>query len=367
MNPGRDPHLTIVATSRNDDHGGDLLGRMQIFMDAVREQGARFGLDAELVLVEWNPPPERPRLADALTWPRFPGAPPVRFIEVPPEIHQGFPHADHLPLFQMAAKNVGIRRARGRFILATNIDIVLSDELVRLLAGGGLSDRAMYRVDRYDVRADFPSGISTEAVLEHCRNHVTRIHRKSGTFRPDGSPWRVLPKRVERKKGISLHPKHVAYRMVRGEWRPILVARRILGRILQSTPVKIHTNACGDFTLLSRERWHSLRGYPELPGRSLHVDSLLCFAAHHSGARERVLRPPKIAYHIEHSRDEGDTDFQDASPKVSSHRRPESQIPWVTYEQLRTWAIQMRRERRPIIFNDGNWGLAGEDLQETVL
>ncbi len=34
----------------------------------------------------------------------------------------------------MIAKNVGIRRARGAFILCTNIDILFSDALFRLLA-----------------------------------------------------------------------------------------------------------------------------------------------------------------------------------------------------------------------------------------
>jgi hypothetical protein len=33
----------------------------------------------------------------------------------------------------MIAKNVGIRRARGRFVLATNVDILLDDALVRFL------------------------------------------------------------------------------------------------------------------------------------------------------------------------------------------------------------------------------------------
>jgi hypothetical protein len=67
----------------------------------------------------------------------------VRFIQVPPEIHRKFRHADHLPLYQMIAKNVGIRRARGRFILVTNIDILFSDELVSFLAKGLLDRRQL--------------------------------------------------------------------------------------------------------------------------------------------------------------------------------------------------------------------------------
>ena len=35
----------------------------------------------------------------------------------------------------MIAKNAGIRRARGQFVLATNIDIIFSNELVGFLGG----------------------------------------------------------------------------------------------------------------------------------------------------------------------------------------------------------------------------------------
>jgi hypothetical protein len=52
----RHPYLSIVATARNDGHGGDLLHRMQLFVENVIGQCNRHNLDAELVLVEWNPP-----------------------------------------------------------------------------------------------------------------------------------------------------------------------------------------------------------------------------------------------------------------------------------------------------------------------
>jgi len=42
-------------------------------------------------------------------------------------------HGDKLPLFQMIAKNVGIRRARGRFVLVTNIDILFSDAVIQFM------------------------------------------------------------------------------------------------------------------------------------------------------------------------------------------------------------------------------------------
>ena len=47
--------LSVVATARNDDHGGNLLGRMQLFVDSLLAQCREHGLAAELILVEWNP------------------------------------------------------------------------------------------------------------------------------------------------------------------------------------------------------------------------------------------------------------------------------------------------------------------------
>jgi hypothetical protein len=63
------PYLSLVATARNDNHGGNLLRRMQIFVDAWINQAKRHNLPCELILVEWNPPPDKPKLAEALRWP----------------------------------------------------------------------------------------------------------------------------------------------------------------------------------------------------------------------------------------------------------------------------------------------------------
>ena len=89
------------------------------------------------------------------------------FIEVPPELHARQKHADILPLYQMIAKNVGIRRARGSFILATNIDILFSDEFFQWLREGALRPGKMYRLDRYDVASDVPvdTTVGTPGIL----------------------------------------------------------------------------------------------------------------------------------------------------------------------------------------------------------
>src|SRR5271166_4549736 len=129
------PYISVVVAARNDDHGGNMLGRMQAFLYAWCGQAKRYDLSSEIVIVEWNAPANRPKLIDALRWPAELYPCEVRFIEVPAEIHSQFPNAGTMPLNQMAAKNVGIRRARGEFVLTTNIDFVFPAELMQFLAG----------------------------------------------------------------------------------------------------------------------------------------------------------------------------------------------------------------------------------------
>ena len=186
---GRDvPYLSVVATARNDNHGGNLLGRMQIFVDAWINQAKRHNLPSELILVEWNPPAGKPKLAEALRWPVDSGPCTVRIIEVPAEVHNRFQFAAALPLYQMVAKNVGIRRARGEFVLVTNIDVVFSDEMVRFFAERKLRKGRLYRADRTDVATDVPVDGTLDEQIRYCRRHVIRLCARDGIFKltPEG-------------------------------------------------------------------------------------------------------------------------------------------------------------------------------------
>ena len=52
----------------------------------------------------------------------------VRIITVSNNDHKKFKNSEKLKIFQMIAKNVGIKRSNGKFILVTNIDIIFSDD-----------------------------------------------------------------------------------------------------------------------------------------------------------------------------------------------------------------------------------------------
>jgi hypothetical protein len=481
------PYLSIVVPSRNDNHGGDLLTRMQIFVTALLEQCRRHDIPSELIIVEWNPPANRPRLADALRWPEDQGPCVVRIIEVPPAVHHRFRNADGLPLYQMIAKNVGIRRARGKFILATNIDILFSDDLMRFIAQRRLKYGEMYRIDRHDVRADIPDA-PVEEQLAWCESNIIRVNAVGGTFptMPNGSmalesndvaakdgslllgagwfsremdgkrpfrwfdndaeisiqPWsnenrvlaidiepgpgvrmgpttldvldedgskilsvrlagrRVVNVPVPPQKGRALHwrlhvsggghrlagdPRPLNARVLRcGLFeapvipRPWPLLQRVwwaLGRRLGQSllpepeyskrwPDFLHLTACGDFTLLAREHWFDLRGYPEFDMFAMNIDSLFCWAAHYGGAKERVLEYPMRVYHIEHEMGSGWT--PEGQDKLFE-RMTQNGVPWLDHTDVIRWACDMNRFGAPIIFNREDWGFAAEDFRETLV
>jgi hypothetical protein len=186
------PYLSVVVTTRNDDHGGNPLGRTQAFINGLIGQCRRHRLQAELIIVEWNPPADRPPLVNVLNWPDDEGFCDVRIIQVPPELHQRFHHWQAMPLYQMIGKNVGIRRSRGEYVLATNIDILFSDELMRFIAEKRLQPGKMYRVNRWDVMADVPVNGSVEEQLAYCETHLIRLNAREGTFRVGQDGMRLL-------------------------------------------------------------------------------------------------------------------------------------------------------------------------------
>jgi hypothetical protein len=542
----REPYLSLVVTARNDDHGGNLLGRMQAFVSGWIAQSSRYQIPSELIVVEWNPPEHRPRLADALRWPRDFGPCEVRFIEVPAELHRRYSHAEALPLYQMIGKNAGIRRARGKFILATNIDILFSDELLAFLAQQRLEPGRMYRIDRHDAMGTVPVDSTIETQLEYCRTHLLRVNRREGTFRvsSDGKPVLVLGDIATTGSGIvfgdgwlpfepgigetfrwalssaelifedipreaaslvvdlepgpgagfvpldleltasdgkpltrltiagrtqvRLHlpdpkPKGLRFRahgattlvnsdprvlslrafriawdsnqsetarpapgpsMVRTAWRslqhailklanggpvvPLMVPvspqlRRMLQMYVRwggvtgmirhgiprslglrscrlpgdaalssevtvnqtqhAAPDFLHTNGCGDFTLMARQHWLDLRGYAEFDLFSMNLDSLFCFAAHYGGAIEEVFPEPMRIYHIEHGSGSGWT--PEGQAKLFE-RLAAKGLSFISNDTVLKLAAGMRDLRAPMIFNHEDWGMGDLDLPERL-
>lgn len=424
----RTPYLSVVATARNDDHGGNPLYRTQLFVNGLIAQCDRYEVPAELVLVEWNPPADRPRLAEVLEWPASEWCD-VRIVEVPHELHSTLEHSDRLPLFQMIGKNVGIRRARGEFVLATNIDILFSNELMEQIAARNLDPARVYRVDRVDVPAEIDPEWSMDEQLDFCRRRAIRVNKYDMTVDLlTGKKYRIYkdvpmilralpesllarthlvryllwrmyafvywivagfndPKRVPERVGRRLRRLAlliagdrevttgvaVAAASARTLWRlprlALQAARLALHDVRrrsrdflaaiewEKSRLRLHTNASGDFTLMSQDAWNQAGGYAEFEMYSMHVDGLVLYQARYAGILERRL--PHAVYHIEHG-----GGFKPDSRDLTE-RLEQAAIPQISNDQLMAWIYEMYKTNRPIPFNDDDWGFAGETLPET--
>ena len=381
------PSLSVVATSRNDGHGGNLLARMQWFVDGLAVQSRIHRFSTELIIVEWNPSSDRDPLKDGLRWPNASEFFDIRIITVPRELHAKLEHAEKLPLFQMIAKNVGIRRARGRFVVATNIDILFPDSVFHEF--GRLQPGRLYRCDRYDVPSELPAG-SVEQVLTFCRGSAFRINARGRTLVKSGSKWRaqgssggVLASFTRRLRAFALswtdigtvrirmgkalrHPANVIMRRIKqGVARTVHSVCRIATSLVNHyRDQKLHTNACGDFTLMSREDWFSLRGYPEWPIFSWHIDSVLLHQARAHGIREVDWPTRTHVYHIEHAHGSGYT--PEGADQLFA-RLDAASIPYLTWPAFKDIADQIRaatQRGEKVVYNNPDWGFAGVSLPE---
>jgi hypothetical protein len=123
----------------------------------------------------------------------------------------------------------------------------------------------------------------------------------------------------------------------------------------------LHTNGCGDFTLLARDDWNRLRGYPEWPIFSWHLDSAFMYAASAHDVAEVALGAKYRIYHLDHSVGSG------WSPHGAGQlfaRLQAKGIPYLTDDDLKRWREQIAANPRLAIVNGPAWGLANHVLPE---
>src|SRR4051812_32055409 len=143
---GHRPYLTLVFTGRNDDFGGDFNGRFFRALRFNHDRLAAAGIPHEFVFVEWRPIANKPYLATLLAS-EFPqlGPSELRSFVVDAAYHDALSLNRRLQFQEFIAKNVGIRRARGEYVLTTNTDIYLSRGVIDYLAARALQPDVLYR------------------------------------------------------------------------------------------------------------------------------------------------------------------------------------------------------------------------------
>lgn len=307
------PYLSIVIPGRNDNYGGDQVARLNFSMSALMDQLERYKIASEIVLVDWNPPEDRPPFHSLFQWPAKSAVCTVRSITVPREYHGRYPHSDKRDFNGPTSFNVGFRRANGLFILPKSSDTIFSEELMQFLSRRELSLTKVYRANRCDVPEETLSLTlpSVNEKLSYCRSHVLREY--------------------------GYHPPASAF--------PIL-----------------HTDASGDFQLTYRDNLFAIRGYWERDVSGSHNDSLVQYALFCNGIQEIRLPPPAHVFKVTHAQQTTRSSIDNGGSK--SLRRG---VPTLSWDEAATIIEKMVARQCSNILNGEDWGLGNDELPETVI
>lgn len=246
------PYVTFVTYGRNDGYTASYAQRVNRAALCLARQLERARLDSEIIITEWNPPSDRDLLLEILELPKTLQHVSIRGVIVGPEHHKPLAGASERSIQVGEAANVGIRRARGRFITPKASDTFYSNDVIEMIAQRNLDIDTMYRIDRHDV------DVADETIWDLDDDSL-----------------------IEQ---LSTLPSH----------RHSLIWQKSYWQLHN-----LHTNASGDFTLMTDAHWHLLRGQPRDPTvLSLDLDSLVMHAAAAIGLREcrwpescRVYKP----------------------------------------------------------------------------
>jgi hypothetical protein len=341
MPNSQNPYISIVTVSRNDNHGGDMLKRMRIFVRALLHQCNTFQLPCELVMVEWNPIEGEKLLHEILPSVTEPDFLSIRYVVVPNEIHRHLAFSDKIPLFQMIGKNVGIRRAKAKFVLCTNVDLLFSNELFKRLSKRNLQEHCFYRSNRCDIPNTIQEDWTVKEQLQFCKSNISLRNGKNADYAnfadTTGFMFRY-PVFLPLLKLLST---------IKASY-----ATSTLDRLNE-----LDFDACGDFTLMSKQNWISMQGYPELEIYSIHIDSMGVIAAAALGFKQIIFKGEECTYHIEHK---GGWEFKNPIDRIQFYTK----FPMLEWWAVRQAGVYMLDNILKWNLNKEDWGFANREFQE---
>jgi hypothetical protein len=276
--------ISIVFTARNDNYGGDLLDRINALIKVLVFLTNKYKSKFELIIVEYNPPADKKKLFEVLQICKNSNLK-IRFIEFDSKYHSNFKNSERIKLFEYTAKNIGIKRATGDFIVSTNQDIIFSDEFIKYLTYEKLDKNTFYRTDRYDVH--LKAGTfeqNAESILSYCKHNSYLMKTKSGDKFIRFFDIQVL---------ISIL-KNTVYLAI------TTIKSIFFGANRNTIDIKnnLHTFAAGDFLMMHKDAWSKLCGYSESKEGNDYLDSLILFSAYSLQMRQGIISYPM--YHVDH-------------------------------------------------------------------
>jgi hypothetical protein len=255
--PGRVQHtqaplVSVVLTGRNDGYGGDFVGRFLRTLGFNHQQLNERGVPHEFVFIEWAPPRGAPLLAEVVRGELPELAQNVcSWFVVDPEYQSVLSLNPRLEYMEFAAKNVGIRRARGRFILTSNCDVFLGREILERLAKADLREGVIYRAFRRDLKLGGDFGALSWNVLEDIRNADGPVRRLQPPLMTGGAGDFIL---ADRLTYLRLQGFNEVYRVTRfGLDSNFLVKAHSVGLPIEDIGGPVyHLNHVGSYRLNQR-------------------------------------------------------------------------------------------------------------------
>jgi hypothetical protein len=295
------PFLSVVITARHDNYGGDFRERIATPLRFNHDKLSERGVPYEVVLVEWDPVEGRPLLCEMLAA-EMPDVTTglLRTVVVASQYQAAMTQNPRVPYLEYVAKNVGLRRARAPFLLATNADILLGREAVDAIAERRLQPGTMYRAPRYDIKLGVDQA---------------------------GLRWAALEDQANQVRKPSLR-------------RPLL------------------SSAAADFLLSDRDTFHRLRGFNEVyRAARVGIDTNFMVKVH--GAGVPIVEIGGAVYHVNHV---GSLRVSKVLHRDNRLDSPWGDLDWrsehVTYNNPDGWglgAAPSRQRDDGVVFLDFDW------------
>ena len=239
----------------------------------------------------------------------------LRIITVPASFARSLPNPFNLTMLEHHAKNVGLRRARGRWLLVNNPDTLPSPDVVPFVAHANKqwprSSAAFYRAHRMSLALP-PTIALAPALPPDVR--VSRLERmlemslvassaslgaddsdvawKDGAFEADAVGW-DYPIILGDDSCLD-GPPPLDTRLANGS-----ALADVLRRLGPSG--QLYSMASGDFVMMSRQAMRAVGGYVQV-AQNWNMDSFMLCQAVGTGLQQVILSLPCAVIHQYHPR-----------------------------------------------------------------
>lgn len=343
------PYLSIVIAGRNDNYGGDFDARLQNSINWYSIQLENAKLPTEIVLVNYNPIPENTPLNERIKFKASSKYVTVRIITVDADRHNTYHNEqvrNKLPFYEFIAKNIGIRRAKGEYILSTNADIIIPAEIICYIAARKLKPDHFYRADRADFNG-FDWNKEHNKLIEACKSNTFKLFMKGFTYDVNGQDFKRQLFKLKIYNALRLK-----YNLLKAA-HPKLLNKYSIPFITHNAEFLYHCQGSGDFMLMHRNNWTALHGNPENTKISTHADSWIVIMAAAFGLKEYTFYSP--VFHQHHERRFGWEEM---------NKDPFFRQEYMRFENA---ALKMLTEKQPIIENDAEWGHGTYNFNEQTI